>query len=86
MNRRNFIRSLGGAVAAAMIPFVKPIHLSAPKKVKQVTAFWYQTSRYSKCLDDQYRKFFEAIVSKNPELIGRFNCGSAAGSESLTHS
>lgn len=34
MNRRSFIRSLGGAVAAAMIPFVRPIKLQAPKKAK----------------------------------------------------
>ena len=40
MNRRNFIRSLGGAVAATLLPFVAPVRVKAsePDWIESVMA------------------------------------------------
>lgn len=57
MNRRGFIRSLGGAVAATLIPFTKPLVLSAPKKAKYVTtgvAQWFETIPFARCYSKEY--------------------------------
>jgi hypothetical protein len=76
MNRRSFLRSLGGAVAAAMLPFQKLPQLSAPKKAKEfsstISPFWMQTTRASRCMDESYRKLYESlIVNSNPTLFGK---------------
>lgn len=63
MNRRSFIRSLGGAVAAAMIPFVRPIKLQAPKKPKLEMSFWFQTMRGTRCMDNAYREHIKNLMA-----------------------
>lgn len=64
MKRRDFIRSLGGAVAAAMMPFSKPIRLSAPKKPKAETllAFWVQTA-HRRYYTQAYLDYMEMIMA-----------------------
>ena len=64
MNRRSFIRSLGAGIAAAMLPFSRPVVLSAPKKAKAETvAFWMQTTRMSYCYSDAYLKAIKASLN-----------------------
>lgn len=63
MNRRSFIRSLGGAVAAAMLPFARPVKLSAPKKAK-IVPFWFQTHRLTSFYDDGYRAALKKVLKK----------------------
>lgn len=41
MNRRNFVRSLGAGVAAAMLPFADLLKLQAPKKAKAFQRWEY---------------------------------------------
>lgn len=66
MNRRSFIRSLGGAVAAAMIPFVRPIKLQAPKKAKVVIGargFWFQSLPSTRCYSEAYKEYLSKMMA-----------------------
>lgn len=73
MNRRNFMRSMGGAVAAALVGFVPPIKLSAPKKAKAVTlvCFWAETSRAYRCTDDVYREYMAKLFLEQHPYVKR---------------
>jgi hypothetical protein len=72
MKRRNFIKSLGAGVAAAMLPF--GVLIQKPK-VKQLPAFWYQTSRRSLCIDEGYARQMEIVMAnlkaceRNPNYV-----------------
>lgn len=63
-SRRNFFKSLGAAVAITMLPFVRPIKLSAPKKAKVVFTqmyCWVFTPEVHNLFEEKVR---QAIVLK----------------------
>jgi hypothetical protein len=65
MKRRQFLRSLGGAVAAAMLPFAAPMRLSAPKKANSYDyAFDMVVDRYTRDEIFKWMQTYYAVSSK----------------------
>jgi hypothetical protein len=75
MKRRAFLRSLGGAVAAAMMPFTKPLenpYLSDEAKAELIGNVvghfkWWSTDPRFRQVDRLYAEMYRKIKLSNPK-------------------
>lgn len=63
MNRRSFFKSCGGAIAALMLPFGVKMKLSAPKKAKVLSEWYFESKIRWRVYDQAYLDYLQRINS-----------------------
>lgn len=69
MKRRSFFKSCGGAIAALMLPFGLKVKLSAPKKAKVISEWYFESTIRWRVYDQAYLEYLKSISRVNKGLL-----------------